>query len=270
MTDSDTPEPSSAQRTRIRPLPADTPEATLLPFVDLCFNWSMDAPTIPREELLTRPDARHYFAGWGREGDLAVACFDESGTEILGLAWLRLAEGGGVETPDEGPADAAFATGLGEDPGRTVESEVLAEADAEDSGNRARSSGEGAPAEAAAGTATARTADSTAGAPAEAGAGTATAGSTADAEDAAEPFAGYGWVAADIPELSIAVLPDHQGEGIGGALLDVLLSLARMSGVEAVSLAVEDGNGAKNLYVDRGFVTVGRNGDSDLMVRQLR
>lgn len=265
MTGSVTPEPSSALRTRIRPLPADTPEATFFPFVDLCFNWSMDAPTIPREELLTRPDARHYFAGWGREGDLAVACFDESGTEILGLAWLRLAEGGGVETSDEGPADAAFATGLGEDPGRTVESEVLAEADAEDSGNRARSSSEGAPAEVAS-----RTADSTAGAPAEADAGTATDATTADAEDAAEPFAGYGWVATDIPELAIAVLPDHQGEGIGGALLDVLLSLARMSGVEAVSLAVEDGNGAKNLYVDRGFATVGRNGDSDLMVRQLR
>ncbi|RAE29136.1 hypothetical protein DN524_34300, partial [Burkholderia multivorans] len=86
---------------------------------------------------------------------------------------------------------------------------------------------------------------------------------TDDAEDTAEPFAGYGWVAADIPELAIAVLPDHQGEGIGTALLDVLLSLARMSGVEAVSLAVEDGNGAKNLYTGRGFATVGRNGDSD-------
>ena len=59
-------------------------------------------------------------------------------------------------------------------------------------------------------------------------------------------------------------------QGIGTALLDVLLSLAKMSGVEAVSLAVEDGNGAKSLYVDRGFATVGRNGDSDLMVRQLR
>ena len=110
-------------------------------------------------------------------------------------------------------------------------------------------------------------------APAEADAGTAEAGpetATDDAEDTAEPFAGYGWVAADIPELAIAVLPDHQGEGIGTALLDVLLSLARMSGVEAVSLAVEDGNGAKNLYTGRGFATVGRNGDSDLMVRQLR
>ncbi|MCT1766131.1 GNAT family N-acetyltransferase [Brevibacterium casei] len=253
MTSSDTP---ADLRSRIRPLPADTPEETFLPFVDLCFNWSMDAPTIPREELVTRPDARHYFADWGRTGDLAVACFDESGEEILGLAWLRLAEGGGVETPDEGPADAAFATGLSEDPaeaGRTVESEVLAEADAEDTGNRSRSSGESAPAEADAGTA-------------KAGPETA----TDDAEDTAEPFAGYGWVAADIPELSITVLPDHQGEGIGTALLDVLLSLARMSGVEAVSLAVEDGNGAKNLYVDRGFATVGRNGDSDLMVRQLR
>ena len=57
---------------------------------------------------------------------------------------------------------------------------------------------------------------------------------------------------------------------IGRALLTVLLTLARMSGVEAVSLAVEDGNGAKSLYLDEGFATVGRNGDSDLLVRQLR
>ena len=87
--------------------------------------------------------------------------------------------------------------------------------------------------------------------------------------DGRAPFTGYGWVAADIPELSMAVLPDHQGQGIGGALLDTICALARMSGYPAVSLSVEDGNGAAKLYADHGFVSVGRNGDSDVLVRKL-
>ena len=42
-----------------------------------------------------------------------------------------------------------------------------------------------------------------------------------------------------------------------------------MSGYPAVSLSVEDGNGAAKLYADHGFVSVGRNGDSDVLVRKL-
>lgn len=268
MSSTDTPESAPDLRARIRPLPVDTLEETFLPFLDLCFNWSMDKPTIPREDLVHRADARHYFAGWGRPGDLAVACFDETGEEIVGLAWLRLAEDGGVDAGDGGPADAAFAAGLSEDPseaGRTVPSDVLAEADAATEADAGcGKDAESDPAEAdAESDGTSESDDAIASAtddpePAD------------DSEPADAPFAGYGWVAADIPELSIAVLPDHQGEGIGRALLTVLLTLARMSGVEAVSLAVEDGNGAKSLYLDEGFVTVGRNGDSDLLVRQLR
>lgn len=220
MSSSTPPDPASDLRLRIRPLPADVTEETFLPFVELCFNWSMDAETVSREELATRADARHYFADWGRHGDLAVACFDESGGEILGLAWLRLAEDGGVD-PDPTPLDVAFSAGLHAAPREPEE----------------RAADEVAPETSA---------------------------------PATESFAGYGWVAADIPELSIAVVPEHQGKGIGGALLDALLSLARMSGFDAVSLAVQDGNGAKALYLDHGFSTVGRNGDSDLLVRQLR
>ena len=82
-------------------------------------------------------------------------------------------------------------------------------------------------------------------------------------------FTGYGWVAADIPELTVAVLPEHQGQGIGGVLVDTVCTLARMSGFPAVSLSVEDGNGAAKLYADHGFVSVGRNGDSDVLVRSL-
>lgn len=68
MSSTDTPESAPDLRARIRPLPVDTLEETFLPFLDLCFNWSMDKPTIPREDLVHRADARHYFAGWGRPG----------------------------------------------------------------------------------------------------------------------------------------------------------------------------------------------------------
>ena len=199
-------------RSRIRPLSQQTADEVFLPFVDLCFNWSMDKPRVEVEELLERDDAAFYFKDWGRTGDIAVAAYaqdpnaeetagkkpadrgsaekdplaEESAPEIVGLAWLRLAQ---IEA-------------------------VTAEA-----GSR---------------------------------------------------FTGYGWVAADIPELSLAVLPDHQSQGIGRMLLDVVCALAKMSGFSAVSLSVEDGNGAARLYHDRGFATVGRNGDSDILVRHLK
>lgn len=80
---------------------------------------------------------------------------------------------------------------------------------------------------------------------------------------------GYGWVASDIPELSLAVLPEYQSQGIGSTLLDSICELARMSGFAAVSLSVEDGNGAAHLYHDRGFTTVGRNGESDIQILKL-
>ena len=81
---------------------------------------------------------------------------------------------------------------------------------------------------------------------------------------------GFGWVAHDIPELSIAVDPQHQGQGIGTAALNALLQLARFSGVGSVSLAVEEGNGAAHLYTAQGFSTVGLNGNSLVMLRDLR
>ncbi|MDN5805824.1 MAG: GNAT family N-acetyltransferase [Brevibacterium sp.] len=201
-------------RSRIRPLGAETADEVFLPFLDLCFNWSMDQPRVEVDELLERDDAAFYFKGWGRNGDIAVAAYAEDSNasdttdkasadqdlhpDIVGLAWLRLAAIDAViEKSAADPADDA----------------------------------------------------------------TTEAGSR---------FTGYGWVAADIPELSLAVLPDHQSQGIGGMLLDVVCTLAKMSGFPAVSLSVADGNGAARLYHDRGFVTVGRNGDSDILVRQLK
>lgn len=79
----------------------------------------------------------------------------------------------------------------------------------------------------------------------------------------------YGYVAADIPELILAVEEDFRGRGLGTTLLTALLARLSEGGVEAVSLSVEDGNTAVGLYDAFGFAAVGRHGDSDVMLLKL-
>lgn len=69
--------------------------------------------------------------------------------------------------------------------------------------------------------------------------------------DAADP--GYGYVADDVPELTVAVVPLRRGRGVGRALLTELLRRAAAAGVGRVSLHVEDGNRARDLYTSLGF-----------------
>lgn len=85
--------------------------------------------------------------------------------------------------------------------------------------------------------------------------------------DAADP--GYGYLADDIPELTIGVMPAHRGRGVGSALLVALIKEATVRGYRAISLSVEDGNRARLLYERVGFDAVGRNGGSDTMRLQL-
>ncbi|MFH8627423.1 GNAT family N-acetyltransferase [Streptomyces vietnamensis] len=80
---------------------------------------------------------------------------------------------------------------------------------------------------------------------------------------------GYGHVDPQVPELTAGVLPGHRGRGIGGALLDAVVALAAQSGVDQLSLSVEGGNHAAALYASRGFVAVGREGNSDTMLLRL-
>ncbi|RKR93140.1 ribosomal protein S18 acetylase RimI-like enzyme [Micromonospora pisi] len=80
---------------------------------------------------------------------------------------------------------------------------------------------------------------------------------------------GYGFVDVDVPELSMAVLPGHRGQGIGRALLRAVAGQALALGWEQVSLSVEDDNRAASLYASVGFRVVGRNGGSDTMVLDL-
>ncbi len=81
--------------------------------------------------------------------------------------------------------------------------------------------------------------------------------------DATDP--GYGYLADDIPEVTIGVAPAHRGRGVGSALLAALIEQARARGHRAISLSVEDGNRARALYERVGFTAVGRNGGSDTM-----
>jgi GNAT superfamily N-acetyltransferase len=62
-----------------------------------------------------------------------------------------------------------------------------------------------------------------------------------------------GFVAADVPELSIGVVADARGRGIGSALLDALVALARVQGHRAISLSVDRHNPARRLYERKGF-----------------
>jgi ribosomal protein S18 acetylase RimI-like enzyme len=73
---------------------------------------------------------------------------------------------------------------------------------------------------------------------------------------------GYGFVATDVPELSIGVTADERGRGVGTALLEELLAQARATGHPAVSLSVETDNPAVRLYERLGFVRVGYVGTS--------
>lgn len=55
--------------------------------------------------------------------------------------------------------------------------------------------------------------------------------------------------------VDIAILPDHAGQGVGGALLDLMLDEAARAGVVA-TLRVDHFNPAKRLYLRKGFVEV--------------
>jgi GNAT superfamily N-acetyltransferase len=63
--------------------------------------------------------------------------------------------------------------------------------------------------------------------------------------DATDP--GYGYLADDIPEVTIGAAPAHRGRGVGSALRAALIEQARIRGQRAISLSVEDSNRARAL-----------------------
>lgn len=81
-----------------------------------------------------------------------------------------------------------------------------------------------------------------------------------------EDNCGYGFVAPDIPELTIAVGPGRRGQGWGARLLKALLEAARASGHRAISLSVDRRNPALRLYKRFGFQDAGISKTTDASV----
>ena len=78
---------------------------------------------------------------------------------------------------------------------------------------------------------------------------------------------GYGFVAEDVPELSIAVVATRRREGIGRRLLGALIELSIARDCTALSLSVREDNPARHLYESVGFVLVEKHGTSWTMAR---
>ena len=65
---------------------------------------------------------------------------------------------------------------------------------------------------------------------------------------------GYGFVNDQTPEVALAVVPDHRGRGVGGALVREPRDAASSQGYSALSLSGEKGNPALRRYERNGFV----------------
>ena len=82
---------------------------------------------------------------------------------------------------------------------------------------------------------------------------------------------GYGFVDAETPELTIAVVPSRRGRGIGETLLAALCERARAEGHRAISLSVERDNALLlSFYGKHGFRDLAEDGgDSLTLLREL-
>lgn len=82
-----------------------------------------------------------------------------------------------------------------------------------------------------------------------------------DAKGAAAGFALLRIIAGEAELLLIAVRPSARHSGVGRALLDDFIALARAAGAHRLHLEVRDGNEAIILYERAGFTLVGRRRD---------
>ena len=85
---------------------------------------------------------------------------------------------------------------------------------------------------------------------------------------AAEP--GYGFVAGDVPELTIGVAASWRNRGLGRALLRAIAAEARARDISQISLAGERKNHAQRLYLSEGYRIVDSSDkDADTMIKDL-
>lgn len=76
----------------------------------------------------------------------------------------------------------------------------------------------------------------------------------------------YGYIDENTPVLSMALLPEYRGKGIGNLLLNEMIRKAKDSGFSSLSLSIDPKNPALRLYERHGFVKVGIDGTSWDMV----
>jgi ribosomal protein S18 acetylase RimI-like enzyme len=80
----------------------------------------------------------------------------------------------------------------------------------------------------------------------------------------------FGYVADDIPEVSIALARGQREQGLGTTLLTAVIDLARSKGHAKLSLAVEQANlRALHVYEKLGFVRVDTTAEDYIMVLNL-
>ncbi|HEX5859292.1 MAG TPA: GNAT family N-acetyltransferase [Microbacterium sp.] len=81
--------------------------------------------------------------------------------------------------------------------------------------------------------------------------------------------AGYGYVADDIPEVTIGVAAAHRGQGVAAELLERLKAAAAADGLRGLSLSVEPDNHALRIYERAGFEPAGGSGGSVTLMATL-
>lgn len=76
---------------------------------------------------------------------------------------------------------------------------------------------------------------------------------------------GYGYISEDIPELSIAMVPEYRGKGLGTSLINYLISQLPAH-IKSISLSVDTHNLAKKLYERLGFKDYSVNNGTAIMI----
>ena len=77
---------------------------------------------------------------------------------------------------------------------------------------------------------------------------------------------GLGYVSDEVPEIVLNVVPEWQGRGLGGWLLEEVANHGRENGWHGLSLSAENGHPARRLYGRHDFVAQDHNGT---MLRKL-
>jgi GNAT superfamily N-acetyltransferase len=83
-----------------------------------------------------------------------------------------------------------------------------------------------------------------------------------------ETAPGYGFVDAATPELTVAVVPSRQGQGIGEQLLKSLLERGKDEGFAALSVSVQAEHPELDAYLVEGFEQLREHGNTITLLRR--